>query len=136
MTQGLTYSDCAELKAAGFPQSGDNRDGNGDLVEISQTNGLSDEELDKLRLPGPTYQVFSDGTRTKISEKGIIPSKSAYVPLLDELIEECGDDFHSLVHLIAIDKWRADGFKDEDIALGDTRKQAVKNLYLALHSKK
>ena len=92
----LNYETAKKLKDLGFEQWGDNKECSGEdcgVVEICETTNKTEEELDKMRLHGPTYFA---GTDIKISDKGIIPVHPCYVPTLSELIEACGNDFGGL----------------------------------------
>lgn len=101
----LTYTDCLELKEAGFPQEG--------------------------RLEPMFYPTGEGNSCGKF--------EMIFVPILEELIEACGEGFGSIVNNTGC--WTAIGvkypkalseYKELQETIGSSPIQAVKNLYCAL----
>jgi len=72
--------------------------------------------------------------------KGVPSDEMVYVPTLSELIEACGDRFHSLHQMNDGSKiwWNAHGIENQfgkTSRSGDTPDVAVANLWLALNEK-
>ena len=111
----MTYKKCKELKDAGFPQDGNNITSFQGEAETVYVNSIDSGSNDYC-----------------------------YVPTLSELIEACGEGFHSL-HKVGLG-FRADGRKVTDtpkdiaewdkmsiIEIGLTPEEAVANLWLNLN---
>ena len=97
----MDYTLARELKAAGFPQEGENRGPMGEFVEAG---------------------TFGTGF--------------AYVPTLEELIFECGEQFFTLEFRNNSGlQWHAHAAKYNDYWTGTTPTEAVARLWLALHIK-
>lgn len=103
----MNYEIAKKLKRAGFPQEyfGGHY--------IDSNNKYTNPKMHLEGLPGTDGQT--------------------YVPTLEELIEACGDDFHSLQKKDTIWCSFAKASVTLDCFVGSTPLEAVANLWLALH---
>lgn len=129
----LTYEKALELKNSGFPQPNKPDHGNYDTWIIKDREGISyaktgSGEIHLYRFsPGFSYHI-----------------DMVYIPTLEELIKECGEEF-TLVHSNSClncgqndcaTHWMS--YKKSDISrivFGNDSKEAVVNLYIALNKK-
>lgn len=77
-------------------------------------------------------QDYSNGLSGFVFENDDPDSNIAYSPTLSDLIKECGAGFFKLIHQ-EHDKWYAGDETNKVYGYGATPKEAVANLYLALH---
>ena len=103
----MNYELAKELKEAGFPQ---------DL-----NNG---------------YYLTDLGITPYSPTQLIDPSKAAYIPTLEELIEACGDEFALLEFGTRQAGWCAQSsIANDHVGFGKTPTEAVARLWLALNKK-
>lgn len=125
----MSYELAKELKDTGFPQMGDGFIlllGNPELVEDPEDQTMSRIERSKYVMLGKYNRYGED----------------VYEPTISELIEACGDKFHTLGR--SPDRlWWAAEFKDSAIfedtyplrVGGNSPEEAVARLWLALNKK-
>lgn len=117
----MNYKLALQLKNAGFPQMGDG------FALVLHDEALFEDLSDQTMsvIPWCKY-VYDPSKRTDV----------VYSPTLDELIEQCGAMFKILENMtgnrwdaISVDVLDTSGFQ----GTGSTPREAVANLYLALH---
>lgn len=100
---------------------------------------ISYELAKKLKDAEFPFKYIND-PRTQIANTQFEDGTCAIFPTLSELIEACGEQFHTLARRRQIDnklKWYASSFVDKyDVALvADSPEEAIANLWLTLHNK-
>jgi hypothetical protein len=109
----MNYELAQELKDAGFPN----------IKDLQHRQGR------EFILPNGSVPVYSLGDAQNI--------KDWFIPILEELIEACGEKFDRLVAHHDRGAWDATSEKDSDgffkSASGKTPTEAVARLWLALH---
>ena len=120
----LSYKDCEELKAKGFPQE---PSWVGDDVECYGGSWYFLVKEDACSI-----HVFADPDQYKKGiERGDVLLK---IPSPSELIEACGDNLKCLNNLSDQNCWHAISLDSLGaLGIGITPEEAVKNLWLALH---
>jgi hypothetical protein len=110
----MNYELAQELKDAGFPN----------IKDLQHRQGR------EFILPDGSVPVYSLGNAHNV--------KDWFIPLLEELIEVCGEKFDRLVAYHDKRTWEATSEMDSDgfvkSATGKTPTEAVARLWLALHS--
>lgn len=112
----MNYSLAKKLKEARFPSS--------------ENSGLFfDEDKNFIRT---TVEHWSDGEIGDTRMPGMVPS-DIYVPTLSELIEACGNKFHSLTRFNNV--FVSVAVNMEARQMGKSPEEAVANLWLKLQEK-
>jgi hypothetical protein len=110
----MNYELAQELKDAGFPN----------ITYLQHRQGR------EFILPDGSVPVYSLGDAENV--------KDWFIPILEELIEACGEKFDRLVAYHDKGAWDAASKKDSDgffkSASGKTPAEAVARLWLALHN--
>lgn len=114
----LTKTQAQELKAAGWPQTG-------------EYEALYYED----DVPVKTIQYYTDHVEQAIADEKVI-----LAPSLSQLIGACGEDFECVVRRCKPDltttEWVAHSFVVDHLCTGSTPEEAVKNLWMAIQKNK
>ncbi|SRR6266567_123296 len=112
----MNYDLAQELKDAGFPN----------IKDLQHRQGR------EFILPDGSVPVYSLGDAERVNDW--------FIPILEELIEACGEKFNRLLAYHDTGDWEATSEENSDgffkSASGKTPTEAVARLWLALHSTK
>jgi len=105
----MNYKLAKQLKDAGFPQ------------KANKNSGIY---LDRNTVVKPIMKP-SD----------LMPKEYTVIPILEELIDACGDEFFKLINLNGEEGWHAEAHNFKGGKIGKTKKEAVAKLWLKLNKK-